>query len=319
MQKPYFIFEITPECDFDCIYCYNVWKSDKNYNKKTLSVEKIKKLFNKILKETEIEGVTISGGEPLLYVNLIEVVEYLKSQNIKLGLTTHGVLLDEVKVEKLINAGVSYFEISLDSINPDTHKKITKNEDLDRIKKSILNIKKHGGLLSISTIISKINLDEIEKVIDLSFAFSADYISLNRFIPGGTGLKHLQELTPNKEDLKKILKIADEKSKKYKIPINISVPIEDCIIQHKEYPNLNFGTCTCGEKKWLIDSVGNLRTCEQNPEIIGNLFEDSFEDSFEDLTKSKKVEKFRADNYKDICSKCIMKFECGGGCRFIKK
>ncbi|MBN2892872.1 MAG: radical SAM protein [Bacteroidales bacterium] len=314
MTKPYFIFEITPECDFDCIYCYNVWKANSDYQQKTLSAEKIKELFNKILQNTDIEGVTITGGEPLLYPELLDVAKFFKSKNIKLGITTHGALLDEAKTKELIDAGFSYFEISLDAVNPEIHEKLTKNNQLDKIKKTILNIKKYGGLLTISTIISKINLDEIPNVIDLSFAFSADFISLNRFIPGGQGLKNISELSPGSEDLKKVLEIANQKAEKYKFNINISVPVEDCIIPHKNYPNLNFGTCLCGEKKWLIDSVGNLRTCEQNPEILGNLFETSFPD----LYNSESAQKFRLNNLKINCKTCKSYFSCGGACRFIR-
>lgn len=314
MIKPYFIFEITPDCDFDCIYCYNVWKENTDYQKNTLTVEQIKTLFSKILEQTQIEGITITGGEPLLYKDLFEVISFLKNKNIKIGLTTHGALLDEAKTKKLIDAGVSYFEISLDSLNPQMYNKLTNDNQLDKVKNTILNIKKHNAILTISTIISKLNLKDIPNVIDLSFAFSADFISLNRFIPGGRGRSNINLLLPSKIELEEILFIANQKAEKYKFNINISVPVEDCQISHKKYPFLNFGTCICGVKKWLIDSVGNLRTCEQNPVIIGNLFEDKFEV----LYNSEISKQFRTNNLKDSCNICKSFLSCGGGCRFIR-
>ena len=314
MIKPYFIFEITPKCDFDCIYCYNIWKEKPDYQQKTLSLEKIKQLFSKIIKENNISEITITGGEPLLYENLLDVIKFFKKNNIRVGLTTHGTLLDEKKIKDLIESGVSYFEISLDAINPKIYKQLTNDNQFDKVKKTILNIKKYKALLTISTIITKLNIDEIPQVIDLSFAFSADYISLNRFIPGGSGKKIVNTLLPSIKELKKVLEIANSKAKKYNFAINISLPIEDCIIPHKNYPNLNFGTCMCGERKWLIDSVGNLRTCEQNPEIIGNLFEQSFEN----LYNSEQSQKFRQNNLKANCNKCSLFANCGGGCRFVR-
>jgi len=314
MIKPYFIFEITPECDFDCIYCYNVWKEKPDYQQKNLSLDKIKELFSKILKETEIEGVTITGGEPLLYENLLEVVKFFNQNNIKVGLTTHGALLTEAKTKELIDNGVSYFEISLDAINPKIYNQLTNDNQLDKVKNTILNIKKHNALLTISTIITKLNLEEIPKVIDLSFAFSVDFISLNRFIPGGAGKNLSNKLLPSREELKNVFEIANKKAEKYNFNVNISVPIEDCIIQHKNYPNLNFGTCICGTKKWLIDSVGNLRSCEQNPEIVGNLFNSSFNE----LYNSEQSEKFRLNNLKINCKSCKIFDNCGGGCRFVR-
>jgi len=314
MTNPYFIFEITPECDFNCIYCYNVWKEDKKYQQKKLSFIEIKNLFKNILEDTEIEGVTITGGEPLLYPELFEVIDFLKSKNIKIGLTTHGALLDEQKVKQLIDSGVSYFEVSMDSLNLETYNKLTNDNQLSKIKETILNIKKYGALLTISTIITKLNLKDIPDVIDLAFAFSADFISLNRFIPGGQGKNNIEMLKPSINEIKNILTIANEKASKYKMDINISVPVEDCIISHKDYPNLNFGTCVCGNRKWLIDSIGNLRTCEQNPEILGNLFSQKFTD----LYNSNKAKEFRLNTLKINCIDCNVVNSCGGGCRFLR-
>lgn len=310
----YFIFEITPKCDFNCIYCYNVWKDKTDYQQSTLTLNKIEELFEKLSTETTIEGVTITGGEPLLYPDLIKVVEFLKNKGINVGLTTHGIHLSEDKIKQLIDAGVSYFEISLDALDENIYHKLTGDSQLDKVKSAILNIKKHKALLTVSTIITKLNLSEISKIIDLTFAFSVDFLSLNRFIPGGVGKKHVNELKPSIPELKEVLFIANEKARKYNFTINISTPIEDCIIPHSDYSNLNFGTCVCGSRKWLIDSIGNLRTCEQNPEIIGNLLNNTFQE----LYNSEMVNNFRQNNFKKSCTTCDYLTSCGGGCRFVR-
>ncbi|MBN2662988.1 MAG: radical SAM protein [Bacteroidales bacterium] len=309
----FFIFEITPKCDFDCIYCYNVWKEKTDYQQNTLSLSNIVKLFDKLLSETNVTAVTISGGEPLLYPYLTEVVKILKSRGMQVGLTTHGIHLTELKIIELISAGVSYFEISLDALNSEIYHKLTNDNRLDKVKSAILNIKKHRALLTVSTIITKLNILEIPKVIDLCFAFSVDFISLNRFITGGKGKLVSEQLKPSVKELYNVLQIANQRAEKYKFNINLSVPIEDCIISHKSFPALNFGTCVCGEKKWLIDSVGNLRTCEQNTDIIGNLFTDKFTD----LYHSNLSVAFRQNNFKNSCELCAEFYACGGGCRFI--
>lgn len=314
MTKPYFIFEITPNCNLDCVYCYNIWKQDKNYQQDELPIEKIKILFNKILNETEIEGITLSGGEPLLYKNLFEVIDFLNEKKIKLGLTTNGIYLNKEITKKLIDSGITYFEISLDSLEPKIYNQLTNDNQLDKIKNAILTLKQNKATLSISTIITKLNLENISDVIDLSYAFSADYISLNRFIPSGKGKINSELLTPSVYDLKKVLELANQKAAKYNFQINISVPVEDCIIPHIQFPNLNFGVCLCGSKKWTIDSIGNLRTCEQNPEILGNLFDSSFQE----LSKKNEVLNFSKNTRTSTCYSCKMFLQCGGGCRFIK-
>jgi len=312
MINPYFIFEITPKCNLDCIYCYNIWKQNTDYQQKELSLDKIIFLFEKLSKETQIEGITISGGEPLLFKNLFEVLMFLKQKNIKLGITTNGILLDNLLINKLIDSGISYFEISLDSLNIDNYNYLTNDNQLNKVKQSILNIKQHNVSLTVSTIITAINLQDISNIIDLCFGFSVDFLSLNCFMPSGKGIINKEKLVPTNQQIKEILEIANCKAQKYKQRINISVPIKDCIILHNIYPNLNFGTCACGTKKWLIDSQGNLRICELNPKILGNLFEQNFQE----LKNSIEVKKFREQTFKKDCKQCNKFLECGGGCRF---
>lgn len=309
--KPSFIFEITNRCNFECIYCYNKLNSS---GIKQLSIRKIKSLFKKILSETEIDSVTIAGGEPLLHEKIPQLVEYLTNKNIKTGITTNASLLNAKKVDRLISAGISYFEVSLDSLDIETHFKLTGNRDLDQIKNAISIIKKSPAILTISTIISKLNLESIPAVIDYCFAFSIDHLSLNRFIPSGTGALNYELLQMNYSEIENFLTLVNRKSEQYNYPINISIPIENCKILYKKYKNLKFGTCKCGEKKWVIDPLGNLRICEQSSNIIGNLLKQDFST----LKVNSNVVKFRDNNLTDSCNTCPEYNLCGGGCRFIR-
>lgn len=314
MIQPYFIYEVTPRCTNDCKYCYNVWQNNSSYPNGELSLTETKKLFDKLLKETNTEGITLTGGEPLLHKDIFAIVSFLNDKNIKIGLATNGVLLNEENTKSLVDRGVSYFEVSLLSINQKTYSYLCQNKELEKVKKAILNIKNLGARLTVSCVITKYNLDDIEEAIDLSFAFLADTIALNRFVPGGSGLNYLSELEINEEELKDVLLIADNKANEYNLPINITIPIEHCIINQDNYPNLNFGSCVCGQKKWVIDPVGNLRTCEQNPSILGSLFDNSFSR----LSQLEDVKLFQDNNLKVECDTCKKFSNCGGGCRFLK-
>ncbi|OGC14289.1 hypothetical protein A2526_04675 [candidate division WOR-1 bacterium RIFOXYD2_FULL_36_8] len=313
MKKPYFIYEITARCNNNCLYCYNVWKEEHNYDQRELSFDKTKELFDKLFDDISPSGITIAGGEPLLHPNIFDVV-LLLSKKTRVGIATNGLLLDEEKISKLIENGVIYFEISLPTLNPGTYKHLCGSEQLEIVRKAVLLIKNGGSKLTISFVATKLNLEDISDVIDLSFAFLADTVAINRFVPGGRGLDYLSELSISDKELLQVLVIADKKSKEYKMPINITIPIESCIINHKEYPNLNFGSCVCGKEKWVIDPFGNLRTCEQNPQVIGNLLSSNFSE----LSQSESVKSFQENNFSISCEKCGRFENCGGGCRFVR-
>ena len=93
--NPSFIFEITPSCNFECIYCYNSIRDNSENPKKQLNLKLIQKLFDKISSKTNIDSITIAGGEPLLHKDLFNVIKYFRKKGIKTGITTNGSLLSE--------------------------------------------------------------------------------------------------------------------------------------------------------------------------------------------------------------------------------
>jgi radical SAM protein with 4Fe4S-binding SPASM domain len=313
MVRPFFIYEITPRCNNDCIYCYNVWKDASDYPAGELTVHESKELFEKVLSEVEPSGITITGGEPLLHEGLLEIVSYLNGKNVRLGIATNGSLLDDGKVGSLVDNGVSYFEVSLVSANRDSYAEMSRNDCIDSVRSAMLSIKKRKAALNISVVVTNRNKKEIGDIIDLAFAFSADSVSLNRFVPGGCGLRNLSDCLISDSDLAKVLSAADKKAGELNFPVNITVPVEHCMISHGGYPHLNFGTCVCGEGKWVIDPKGNLRTCEQNPGILGNLFEKDFSE----LAGSEAAISFRGERLSKDCGICARKDDCGGGCRIL--
>ena len=77
-------WNITNKCNENCKFCYRKICNDNTLNQN-------KKIFDN-LSQIKVDKITFSGGEPLLYENLFELVDYikLKQPNIKLSLTTNG-------------------------------------------------------------------------------------------------------------------------------------------------------------------------------------------------------------------------------------
>ncbi|MBI5554479.1 MAG: radical SAM protein [Elusimicrobia bacterium] len=313
-MNPYFIYEITPRCNSNCLYCYNVWKQDQSYPQEELPLSKIKELFERILAENNLAGVTLAGGEPLLHPDIVKVAAFLKIKKVRVGLATNGSLLDESMTRKLIDAGIDYFEISLPGVEEQTYQALTRTDYFRESRQAILKAKKYKAKVTVATIITKLNLADFNEIIDLCLAFSVDSLALNRFVPGGAGLEHLADLAISAEELAAVLFRLNDQNREYCFPVNITIPVESCVIEHSKYPYLNFGTCACGQIKWVIDPSGNLRTCEQNPEIIGNLFKNEFKDLAQSLT----VKEFQSNDLKADCRECARYQNCGGGCRFCR-
>jgi radical SAM protein with 4Fe4S-binding SPASM domain len=312
-MRPYLVVELTPRCDSDCIYCYNVWKQ-RPYPGGELSGREFEDLLGRLVEETDPAGVTLSGGEPLLHPDVCGIASSLARRNVRTGIATSGTLLDEAMARRLVDSGVGYFEISLVSTNEATYRRLTGDDRLDAVRRAILAVRKLRARLTVSFVATRLNASEVEDVIDLGYAFSADAIAVNRFVPGGRGLEHRPDLELTGADLRSVLARADAKGRELGIPVNVTIPVEPCLVDHDETPHLRFGTCACGTVKWAVDPLGNLRTCEQNPEILGSLLETGFAE----LAGCESALAFARDDLGPECGACDMHGRCGGGCRFAR-
>jgi AdoMet-dependent heme synthase len=314
-MNPFLIFELTTKCTHKCTYCYNVWLEKEDYPRGHMPFSKIKELFDDLLDQIHLSGIALAGGEPLLHPEIIDIVDYFSKKNIPVGVATNGVLLNPKMIDKLSEKGANYFEVSIDTLRDEEYVDLTGNKKLANIKENILYLKKKNIKTTIASIISKQNLNEIEEVIDLAFGFGINTVALNRFVPGGDGLKNLESLAITHAELEKVLQAADVKAKQLKVSVNATIPVEPCEIDHQQFEKINFGTCVCGKHKWVVDPFGNLRTCEQNSDILGSLFQHTFDE----LANSQKAIDFRCQYQKPECNGCAMFSSCGGGCRFVYK
>lgn len=310
-NAPWFILEITSRCNAECKYCYNVWHGRDLPDEPDLDF--LRSVMGKIAGETAVSGITIAGGEPLLSPILIPLTRFLSSLDLPVGLATNGILLNREKARELADAGVRYFEISMPAMRKETGIRLSGIDIADACRKAVIAARPFAGALTVSAVLTAVNSAEIPEIARTAWSLSADAFYINRFVPGGRGYLNASELTPGDTCISAVLTELDLFSKRTGFPICTGIPIEPCIFPHFRWPSIKFGGCVCGETKWVVDPAGNLRTCEQNPEVLGNLMTHSFTE----LASSDKSKRFRKRGFRgDQCATCPEVTACGGGCRF---
>ncbi len=127
---------LTEICNMACTYCVSSIK-DHRRSPEELSAKDLLKLVRLLVNHAGIEKVRLTGGEPLLYPNLIDVIAGIRDIGIKsIGLTTNGQLLSR-NVKKLHLAGLKNVNLSLDSLDPENFKKMGR---VGRLKKTLEGI-----------------------------------------------------------------------------------------------------------------------------------------------------------------------------------
>jgi len=159
---------VTDRCDFRCTYCMS---EDMEFlpKKDVLSLEELDRLCNAFI-DLGVKKFRITGGEPLVRKNIMQLFSNLGK---KLGhgleeltLTTNGSQLDRY-AQDLFDTGVRRINVSLDSLEKDKFKKITRIGDLDKVINGIMVAKKAGLKIKINTVaLKEINDNEILNLVN---------------------------------------------------------------------------------------------------------------------------------------------------------
>jgi len=120
---------VMDRCNFRCIYCMPEEKFHSGFNflksSERLSFDEILRV-TKLFTDLGVSKIRITGGEPLLRVNLTELIGDLSTlKKIEdIALTTNGVLLKKYS-EELKACGLNRITVSLDSIDPEQFRKMS--------------------------------------------------------------------------------------------------------------------------------------------------------------------------------------------------
>ena len=135
---PYIRLSITDICNFKCGYCLpNGYQIDRSDNRKFLHLDEIRRLA-KALSELGVSKIRLTGGEPTVRKDFFDIVKTIKENSgiKKTVITTNGYHLDKI-AHQINESGLDGINISIDSLNRETFKKITSHDRLDEILRGI--------------------------------------------------------------------------------------------------------------------------------------------------------------------------------------
>lgn len=186
----YLRISLTEKCNLRCVYCMpQDLKFDEDFENEHISFENYKSIIRNFSK-LGINKLRFTGGEPLMYKNLKELIEFAtKECNIyEVAMTTNGINLYE-EIDELKEKGLSTVNISLDSLDEEKYKKITGFGELKNVLKAIDRCIELGIKVKINCVlINGMNDDEFEKLINLTKEQPID-VRFIELMPIGQGEK----------------------------------------------------------------------------------------------------------------------------------
>jgi len=171
-QHSYLRISLSERCNLRCQYCMPEDGVPLQPAENLLSNEEILKLarwFN----QQGVNKVRLTGGEPLLRKNVVDLVaelNQLENPLEQIGMTTNGVTLSK-HLPDLVDAGLTHVNVSLDSLNPDKFARLTRRPAayFDRVMQSIEDCAKYlPNQTKINCVVMPENADELQDFAELS-------------------------------------------------------------------------------------------------------------------------------------------------------
>jgi cyclic pyranopterin phosphate synthase len=183
----YLRVSVTDRCDFRCVYCMaeNMTFLPK---RDLLTLEELDRVCS-VFVERGVRKLRITGGEPLVRRDIMTLFRSLSRHLVsgaleELTVTTNGSQLARHAAE-LADCGVRRINVSMDTLNPDTFRRITRWGDLDKVMAGIDAAQAAGLKVKINAVALKgVNEDEIVPMMEWAHGRGMD-LTLIEVMPLG--------------------------------------------------------------------------------------------------------------------------------------
>lgn len=179
------ILEITARCNLRCEFCW-LWGESgigKKYSKEELSTEEIKNIINNLPQTCHL--IYISGGEPFIRKDILEIIRHIKSRGILCNITSNGILIGD-KISEIIDSGLDQINISIDGTKKE-HDTIRGKGNFDKtinnIKKLVAEKKRRCSetpIIKMNTTISSTNYMDLVSILKLALDLGVDRVTFQQ-------------------------------------------------------------------------------------------------------------------------------------------
>ncbi len=280
------IWEITHNCNYGCSYC--IFSCNKKRIDGELTTEECFHVIDELV-NNGFKHLKITGGEPFIRKDIVEILEYA-SKNLIVDISTNASLLTEKIIEKLNNINLKMIHVSLDG-SKEEHESVRGKFTYERTIKGLELLKKSKNNIRIGSVIHANNENNLESLINDSIRLNANEIIFSIMEPvAGQSKKFIKTISNDN-----LIKTIDKLKVKYQ---------DNIIINYNFGKQPNFvKKCPAGDKFLYINNMGYVSPCpwvyENNKNCIS---QKSLRDNrLKDVLKSKNIKVFLSSKSQGVC------------------
>lgn len=160
---------LLTRCNLGCVYCTE-GSASQNHHEEIMPVAELLATISRLHDTLQLKTIRLTGGEPLLYKQLVPVIEGIRAIGIAdIKLTTNGFLLERLALP-MKEAGMKSINVSLDAMDEDVFFLMSKRNNVQRVIDGIDAAIQAGLAVKINAVIMK-GINESQLLPLLEFAF----------------------------------------------------------------------------------------------------------------------------------------------------
>lgn len=303
--------ELTFRCPLHCAFCYNPTDFAATGAEQELGTED----WLRVLREARAAGSVqcgFSGGEPLLREDL----EVLVAEAHKLGyytnLLTSGVGLTPQRAAALKAAGLDHIQLSFQDSTRELNDFLSHTRTFDLKQRVAHTIKEQGWPMVMNCVIHRLNIDYIDRIIEMAVALGAEYLELANNQYYSWALENRAHLLPSREQIERAERVTNEYREKLGERIRIFFVVPD-------YYETRPKKCMNGWGNVFLTVApdGTALPCHTAKMLPGLAFANVRDTAVADIWyRSEGFTRYRGDSWMhDSCKTCPDKEKDLGGCR----
>jgi radical SAM protein with 4Fe4S-binding SPASM domain len=297
---------VSERCNFDCAYCFR----GGGRPAPDVAVDRWLPVIREML-DLGMVRVFLSGGEPTLHPGLPKMVRAVIDGGCFPYISTNGSTLSEQLVGELVDSGLTYLQISLDTVAPKLFAHLTRCGDLGSVVSGIKRVVAAGIPVHVKCVVSSVNVGHLGELIRFCEQSGVSSLSFDLFRPScfSGSQEWLAVREPHLGRAKNLIEALRESG-------TSGMRITPFVETRRWAGPEDIVGCGLFRDMACIASNGDVIVCEQfdDPRLRpGNVFETSLRDILEseEIDRMKRLESLPVN---DTCRACEYFSSCRTGC-----
>lgn len=302
--------EILQRCPNRCIYCSSHSNPQATH---LIPFEIIKNVIDGA-KSLGCKTVCLSGGEPFLHPQILDIISYIAKQQLTCYVYTSGIYMKDEVYSSLPNEYIEVIRGMVDKVifNVEADSSALYDQIMgtdvggfDMMKKSINDCVSSGLVVETHVVPMQVNFKHLKSIFEMCYQLGVSKVSILRLVLQGRALENLSLVKLTGEDSREVTKLIKALKEAYKGKVRIGLPYSDsnCRIY-----------CKAASNKINVRYDGNVYPCEVFKDDLLNAKlgcepDNVWKDSFYDIYKSspylnvvrRRIEAFKKEDGDETC------------------